>query len=88
MRLVVEQDHQAIGLGIGQRIEQHPVDHGKDGGVRADSYRQRQNSDDGKARRLHHLPGGILQVLEQGPHQYSLVLDPVGRAIEEPVPFP
>jgi hypothetical protein len=44
--LRLAQVHDAIGLGIGQRAQQHSIDHAEDGGVGADA--QTQGQDEGE----------------------------------------
>src|SRR5580698_5968315 len=43
--------HHAIGLGIRKRAQYRSVDHGEDGGVRADAESERENRDEAEARR-------------------------------------
>ena len=41
--------HHAVRLGVGQRAQEHRVEHAVDGGVGADAERERQDGDDGEA---------------------------------------
>jgi hypothetical protein len=42
----------SVGVRIGERLEQHGVDHRKDGGIGADTEAKREHRDEGKSRRL------------------------------------
>jgi hypothetical protein len=45
-------DDEPVRLGIRQRPQQHRVDYAKDGGIRADTEPERDDRDEGEARRL------------------------------------
>ena len=48
--------HDAVGLGVGQRPQQHPVDDAEDGGVGPDAEAERQDEGQDEARRLGQAP--------------------------------
>ena len=60
------QSHQSIGLVIGQRPQEHGVDDAEERDVGADAEREAENGDEGEARRLEQLPGGVA---EHGRHE-------------------
>ena len=47
-----DQRDQFLRVGIGQRLEEYGVDHGKDSGIDADSDGDHQDGDDGESRRF------------------------------------
>ena len=57
--------HEAIAVLVGQRLEQHAVDHAEDGGVGADTEAQRQHGEGGKARVLPQRAGTVAEIGEQ-----------------------
>ena len=56
--------HQSVGLGVGQRPEQHRVDEAEDRRVRADSDPQREDDDQAEARVPPEAPQGVLHVAD------------------------
>jgi hypothetical protein len=68
---LVEQDDQSLGVGVRQRLEQHRVQHGKDGAGRAGPDREGQDRGKREARRLAQRPHGKPQVLKHaaGPRE-------------------
>src|ERR1700751_5471533 len=70
---VVEERHQPIGIRIGQRVEQHRVHDGEDGGVGADAKRQRENRNRGEAWRPAQLAQSVAKILGYLRHNYYSV---------------
>src|SRR5216684_3262072 len=58
----------AVGLREGKRTEQHSVHNREYCGIRADSQRQRQDSDNGEPRTLRQHTDRIAKVLPDGTH--------------------
>jgi len=60
-------DH-AIGVGVGERLQQHRVHDGEDGGVGSDAQRQGGNGGDGKAwildEQLQRVPDVIPEIFQ------------------------
>jgi hypothetical protein len=54
-----------IGTGIGQRAEQHGMDHAEDGGVGADAQREGAHDDGGEPRRAQECAGRESGVLPE-----------------------
>ena len=50
-RMLREDAHERVGVGVGQRFQQHAADDAVDGGVASDRQAERQD-DDGRERRL------------------------------------
>ena len=71
VRRRLAEPHQAVGIAVGQRLEENAVDDAEDGGVGADPERQRDHRDGREAR----VPGqhaqAVPNVLEQDPHVAS-----------------
>ena len=63
-RLVLDQ-HEAITVGIGERFEQHTVDHAEDCGVGADPEAERDDRKNGEARALTKSANAVLHVLDE-----------------------
>ena len=62
---VVEPDERdALGLGIGQRTQQHAVDDAEYGGVDADADRECQRRDEGESRRTQEHADGVPAVAD------------------------
>ena len=59
----------AIGLRIGERFQQHRVDHGKDGGVGPDSERQRGHYGEGETGVPEKHAQGVANVGEECGHE-------------------
>ena len=62
-RIRVPDEHQPIGVGVRQRLEQGLVNEAEDGGVRANPERQRQDGDDGEDGLLPERPKRVADVL-------------------------
>ena len=67
--------HQFFGLLVGQRLQDHRVHHAEDGGVGADTERQREHGDDGESGAAGENPDGIAAVLQERFHRHSWALD-------------
>ena len=68
----VIQADQPLGLGEGQRLQQHAVDDAEDGGGGADAERQRQDRDDGESGLRDEPAARVADVLpEIGEHEPS-----------------
>jgi hypothetical protein len=63
VRVALGQDDQLVGFRIGERLEQDRVDDAKDGGVRANAERERENSDESEPRRLPELAQSVTEVV-------------------------
>src|SRR5436190_24215410 len=57
-------DDQPVRLRIRQRSQQHRVDHAKDGGIRADTERERDDGDEGEGRRLQQRAQSKLKITD------------------------
>ena len=55
--------HQPGGIAKRQRLEEQPAHDAEHAGRRADRQRERENHDDGEARRAHQQPEGAAEVL-------------------------
>ena len=55
--------HDPVGIGIIERPEQHRVDDGENRGAGADTEREREDGDDGEARRFEELTKGVAEVV-------------------------
>ena len=55
---------------VGQRAQKRVVDHRKDGSVRADPERERENRDEGKARAFPERTQTIGQILSERAHKF------------------
>ena len=64
--------HEAIGLVVRQRPDQHAVDHAEDGGRCADAERERQHGDDGEDALPAQRADGDAEVGENTVHGLSL----------------
>jgi hypothetical protein len=60
-------DH-AIGIGIGERLEQNRIHNREDGGVGSDAQRQAGNGCDGKSGRLREYSHSMLHIAYESPH--------------------
>ena len=69
---VLERDH-ARRVRIRQRIQNHAIDHRKDGGVRANGQRQRQHGRNGERRAAAQTAPGKQQLLAEifDPHRHN-----------------
>ena len=61
----------AVGVGLGERLEQHRVDHRKDGGMDADTEGKREHRDEGKSRRFTQLAQCVAYVPLHSVQQHS-----------------
>ena len=61
-------EHQPLGVGERQRLEQHGVDDGEDRGIGADAERERGDGDRRKCRRAAQQPQRVADVLEEIAH--------------------
>ncbi len=66
--VVLEQVHQALGLGVGEAAEERGVDGGEDGGVQADAHGEGEDDHGGEPRPGPEVAEGVPEVLEQGGH--------------------
>jgi len=57
-----------LGLRVGQRAQQHCIQHAEDGGIGADAERHGDNDDSSEAGPLDHLAQRETQILEQNCH--------------------
>lgn len=62
------EQHEFLGILVGQRLKQDRPHHTKNGGVRSDPQRDRDDRDDGEPAILQQCPRGVLQVLEYRIH--------------------
>jgi hypothetical protein len=83
-RLRLPQMHDAVGLGIRQRAQDHTVDDAEDGGVGADAEAQRQHERAGEPRHADQIPDGDADVVGHGSPRR---LDP-GAAMAAIMPTP
>ena len=67
-RVVFPDEDDAIGIGVGQRPDQHGVHRGEDRRVRTDAERERRYRDDGEARRLSQQAKAVLEIGEKDVH--------------------
>lgn len=65
--VVKELDH-AIGVGVGEGLEQHRVDHRKDGGVGSNAQRQSGDGGEGKAGVLAEHLKRVFEIVPQIAH--------------------
>jgi hypothetical protein len=77
-------DRDPIGLAVGQRLEQHVLDHAEDRGVRADPERERRDRHQGEARRVTHETERVDQIACKGGQQRRTCLHEQA-SIEAPV---
>jgi hypothetical protein len=70
-RVGVQKLDDAVGVGIGERLEQHRIDHRKDGGIDADTEGKREHRDEGKSRRLTQLAQCVAYVPLHSLQQHS-----------------
>ena len=59
------QGHESVGVGVRQRAEEHGVDDAEDGGVGADSDRQREHRRGNERRLVTQSPGSVDEVLPE-----------------------
>jgi hypothetical protein len=64
--------NQAVGVAIGQGAQQQRVDEAEDGGVRADSQRQRQRDNESETGLFDERPRAVAQVLPECFHERLL----------------
>ena len=64
-------DHEPIGIGVRQRPEQDGVDHTKDGGVRPDAERKREDGDESEAGRFAQLAKSETEISYHFVRHYS-----------------
>ena len=74
IRRCVHHLHHAVGIRIGERLEQHRVHHREDGGVGSDAEGERGNRGDGEGRIADEHAQGVAEVAEEIAH----VLPPLG----------
>src|SRR6185369_14472036 len=79
-RHAMPQRDDAVGVGIGQRVEHHALDDREDGDVGSDGQRQRQDRRGGKAGRAAERPDGEAEVLPDGVYHRRLLLGALPRA--------
>ena len=60
--------HQSLGFVVGQRPEQNCVNHAEHSGVGADTQSQREDCDQGEARRFPQLPHPVTKILHDPTH--------------------
>src|SRR5262249_30219935 len=61
----------ALGIGVGEWIEQDVVDDAKDGGPGADTQRERKNRDGGKSRLIAQTSGTVAKVHPEPSHVHQ-----------------
>ena len=66
-------DHQPVGLRVGQRLEQHRVDHAENGGACADTERERYERGDRERRIFAQRANAESEVAQPSTHGISLV---------------
>ena len=64
-RRLLEHAHDAVGVRVGERLQQQSVDEAEDGGVGADAERERQQRHDGESRTPRQGSHRISHVLQQ-----------------------
>ena len=69
---VHELDH-AVGLGIGERLEQDGVDDGEDGGVGSDAEGEGGDGGDGEGRVRDEHAEGIFEVVPEIAHDFAIL---------------
>jgi hypothetical protein len=57
--------YEAVGIWVGKRFEEHAVYHAEDGGIGADSERQREDGDGGESGILAETTEGVADVLHE-----------------------
>src|SRR5205085_1717608 len=67
---VLAQNHDATGIWIWQRSQQHGIDDTEDGGVRADAERNREHGDGSEAGLFGQHSQGKTNILEQRVHLF------------------
>jgi hypothetical protein len=70
-RVGVKKLDDSVGVGIREWLEQHSVDHRKDGGIGTDTEAKRKHSDKGKSRRLTKLAQSVLYIALHGLQHHS-----------------
>ena len=70
--ICLRQAHQAVGLVVRQRLEQHTVNEAEDRRVGPDPQREREHRDGGESGALGERPACVPQVGEQGVHHSDL----------------
>ena len=68
---VLVEDGQFLRMRKGQGIEKDAIHDGEDGGVRADTERQRENRDCSKPRRLRQRAQAVSQILPERLHRHT-----------------
>ena len=68
VRIGVHELDDAVGLGIGERLEQDGVDDGEDGGVGSDAEGESGDGRDGERRSGDERAEGVAQVAEKVAH--------------------
>ena len=61
-KVALPHERQAIGIAIGQRFQQHSIDHAEDGGAGADANRECAGREQRKARCAHEKPHAMPQI--------------------------
>ena len=84
VRRGVHELHDAVGLGIGERLEQDGVDDGKDGGVGSDAEGEGGDGGDGERRIGDQHAEGVAEVAEKVAHDGV----PPSKCSSEPGPLP
>ena len=80
-RIVLDDAHETVGVGERQRLQQNRIDHATDGRGCADAKRERQDRDDGEARRQTEGSRRVSHVLPQliepdrNPHGAGILAD-------------
>ncbi len=69
LRRRVQEHHDAVRIGVSQRLEQDRVHDGEDRCIRSDSEGERGHGSDCEAGALQEHPNGVLEVFEEGFHR-------------------
>ena len=72
LRRLLEHADDALGLVVGQRLQQNPVHEAENGDIGADADGQRQDGDDRKSPAVLQRASGVAQILAEG-HRCLLV---------------
>ena len=81
--VVLPDDYEPVGVGVGQALQHQRVDDAEDGGVGADADCQRQDGDDAEHGRPKQKTGAVAEILEEGSHRAPIgcpVVRSCGRA--------
>ena len=73
--ILIEDAYDAAGIGVGERAQEHAVNHAEDGGIGADAQRDGENNDGGEAGTFGERARAVAQVAEEnfGVHELRLL---------------